>query len=158
MSLGSNIQMMADSASPGGGGGVLHSPSGFTISGNGGGASPSRSSKKNKANAGPQIGPAVEAAGNEETRISPREHKDSNGKSYWEKMQSTIVDGKSGREIRIDVDREGGVFLDHGELADLLQSGTIDEVITKTDSAIRSAKHTMDNAHSDHYKWDPKKR
>ena len=99
---------------------------------------------------------------NEETRISPREHKDSNGKSYWEKMQfANVANQSGGRPTRIDVDRDGGVFLDHGELADLLQSGTIDEVIRNVGMTVDTAKQTIaDNCRqdSDYYKWDPKKR
>ena len=99
---------------------------------------------------------------NEGTRISPREHKDSNSKSYWEKMQfANVANQSGGRPTRIDVDRDGGVFLDHGELADLLQSGTIDEVIRNVGMTVDTAKQTIaDNCRqdSDYYKWDPKKR
>ena len=99
---------------------------------------------------------------NEGIRISPREHKDTNGKSYWEKMQfHNVVNPSGGRSIRIDVDRDGGVFLDHGELADLLQSGTIDEVVRNVQMTVDTAKHTIADhcrANPDYYKWDPKKR
>ena len=98
---------------------------------------------------------------NEGTRISPREHKDSNSKSYWEKMQFANVANPSGaRPVRVDVDRDGGVFLDHGELADLLQSGTIDEVVRNVQMTVDTAKHTIADhcrANPDYYKWDPKK-
>lgn len=98
---------------------------------------------------------------NEETRISPREHKDSNGKSYWEKMQfSNVVNPSGSRPVRIDVDRDGGVFLDHGELSELLQSGKIDNVITNVQNAVDTTKHTITDhcrQDPDYYKWEPKK-
>jgi len=106
------------------------------------------------------VGPNI-VSPNEGTRISPREHKDSNSKSYWEKMQfANVANQSGGRPTRIDVDRDGGVFLDHGELADLLQSGTIDEVIRNVQMTVDTAKHTIaDNCRqdSDYYKWAPKK-
>ena len=107
------------------------------------------------------VGPGG-ATSNEGTRISPRDHKDSNGRSYWEKMQfANVVNPSASRPVRIDVDRDGGVFLDHGELSELLQSGKIDDVITNVENAVDTTKHTITDhcrQDPDYYKWDPKKR
>ena len=131
-----------------------------------GGRGSGRSSGSSRSTSTPKTPSTIPVGGgegtlNEETRISPREHKDSNGKSYWEKMQfSNVVNPSGSRPVRIDVDRDGGVFLDHGELADLLQSGKIDDVITNVQNAVDTTKHTIADhcrANPDYYKWEPKK-
>ena len=41
--------------------------------------------------------------------------------------------------VTIDIDREGGVFLDHDELAKLLETGTIDGLVSEIKNAIKGA-------------------
>ena len=93
----------------------------------GGGVNPNRPQLKDGTN-------------NDQTRISPTVRKDERGGSYYEYMEVGHVMGKDNKEIRIDVDRDGGIFLDHGELAQLLDSGDIQNVITNVKSQILSAK------------------
>jgi Zn-finger nucleic acid-binding protein len=61
-------------------------------------------------------------------------------------MEPAHVIGEKGVQIRIDVDRDGGVFLDHGELAQLLDAGDIQNVITNVKSQILSAKARYQHA------------
>ena len=80
----------------------------------------------------------------DELRVSPRPEKDGRGGIYHETMiKQTILiqDGAHAQHIQIDIDRNGGVFLDHGELAKLLVDGVnINTVITQVKQAILTAK------------------
>ena len=69
------------------------------------------------------------------TRVSPTTHSDDSGRPYREKMMKMSV-----KDVTIDIDREGGVFLDHDELAKLLETGTIDGLISEIKNAIKGAK------------------
>ena len=86
------------------------------------------------------ITPRPTGTGNDQVRVSPTVYKDERGRSYQETMEHAHVIGKNNVQIRIDVDRDGGIFLDHGELAQLLDSGDIQNVITNVKSQILSAK------------------
>ncbi len=77
---------------------------------------------------------------NDQIRVSPTVRKDERGGSYYESMEFGHVMGKDNKQIRIDVDRDGGIFLDHGELAQLLDAEDIQNVITQIESQILSAK------------------
>ena len=77
---------------------------------------------------------------NDQIRVSPTVHKDERGGSYHEYMEFGHVMGKDNKQIRIDVDRDGGIFLDHGELAQLLETEDIQNVITQIESQILNAK------------------
>lgn len=68
------------------------------------------------------------------TRVSPTIHSDDSGRPYREKMMKMSV-----KNVTIDIDREGGVFLDHDELAKLLETGTIDGLISEIKNAIKGA-------------------
>ena len=80
----------------------------------------------------------------DELRVSPRPEKDGRGGIYHETMiKQTILiqDGAHAQHIQIDIDRNGGVFLDLGELAKLLVDGVnINTVITQVKQAILTAK------------------
>jgi len=77
---------------------------------------------------------------NDQIRVSPTVRKDERGGSYYEYMEFGHVMGKDNKQIRIDVDRDGGIFLDHGELAQLLETENIQNVITQIESQILNAK------------------
>lgn len=77
---------------------------------------------------------------NDQIRVSPTVRKDERGGSYYEYMEFGHVMGKDNKQIRIDVDRDGGIFLDHGELAQLLETEDIQNVITQIESQILNAK------------------
>ncbi|SVE59317.1 uncharacterized protein METZ01_LOCUS512171, partial [marine metagenome] len=62
-------------------------------------------------------------SGNDQIRVSPSVCNDERSRPYQESMEPAYVIGKNNTQIRIDVDRDGGVFLDHGELAQLLDAG-----------------------------------
>ena len=85
-------------------------------------------------------------SGNDQIRVSPKVYNDERGKPYQESMEPAHVIGKNNVQIRIDVDRDGGVFLDHGELAQLLDAGDIQNVITNVKSQILSAKAKYQHA------------
>lgn len=106
-------------------------------------------------NPGPTITPRPTGTGNDQVRtgndqirtgndhqvrVSPTVYKDERGRPYQETMEHAHVIGKNNVQIRIDVDRDGGIFLDHGELAQLLDSGDIQNVINNVKSQILSAK------------------
>ena len=77
----------------------------------------------------------------EQGRVSPVIEKDERGNTYHEWMsKQTIPSQSGGGHIKIDIDRHGGVFLDHGELAKLLDGGDINTVITQVRQAILTAK------------------
>jgi hypothetical protein len=104
---------------------------------------------------GGRIGPSKPGAiptsgqtgsGNDQIRVSPKVYHDERGRLYQESMEPAHVIGKNGVKIRIDVDRDGGVFLDHGELAQLLDAGDIQDVITNVKSQILSAKARYQHA------------
>jgi hypothetical protein len=82
----------------------------------------------------------VRTGNDHQVRVSPTVYKDERGRPYQETMEHAHVIGKNNAQIRIDVDRDGGIFLDHGELAQLLDSGDIQNVITNVKSQILSAK------------------
>jgi len=90
-----------------------------------------------------------DGANNDQIRVSPTVRKDERGGSYYEYMEVGHVLGKDNKQIRIDVDRDGGIFLDHGELAQLLETDDIQNVITQIESQILSVRaryqHTGDH-------------
>lgn len=82
----------------------------------------------------------IRTGNDHQVRVSPTVYKDERGRPYQETMEHAHVIGKNNVQIRIDVDRDGGIFLDHGELAQLLDSGDIQNVINNVKSQILSAK------------------
>ena len=91
----------------------------------------------------PRVNPPGGTSGgtnNDQIRVSPTVRKDERGGSYYEYMEFGHVMGKDNKQIRIDVDRDGGIFLDHGELAQLLETEDIQNVITQIESQILNAK------------------
>ena len=95
----------------------------------------------NQPSRGKPPGPGVsDGTNNDQIRVSPTVRKDERGGSYYESMEFGHVMGKDNKQIRIDVDRDGGIFLDHGELAQLLDAEDIQNVITQIESQILSAK------------------
>jgi Zn-finger nucleic acid-binding protein len=92
----------------------------------------------------PKPGPT--GSGNDQIRISPKVYHDERGRLYQESMEPAHIIGEKGVQIRIDVDRDGGVFLDHGELAQLLDAGDIQNVISNVKSQILSAKARYQHA------------
>jgi hypothetical protein len=85
-------------------------------------------------------------SGNDQIRVSPKVYMDERSRPYQESMEAAYVIGKNNVQIRIDVDRDGGVFLDHGELAQLLDAGDIQDVIANVKSQILSAKARYQHA------------
>ena len=84
-----------------------------------------------------------------ETRVSPTIRFDDRGRPYQEIMEKASVGG-----INIDVDREGGVFLDHDELAKLLETGNIDDVITRIRDAISTARARYQQRPPADFRWN----
>ena len=105
----------------------------------------------NPGGAAPMPGPGAAGSKDDELRVSPRQEDDGRGGYYHEAMiKQTILiqDGDNTQQIQIDIDRNGGVFLDHGELAKLLDGADINTVITQVKQAILTAKNSYSEAGS----------
>lgn len=98
----------------------------------------------------PNHPPLEGGTSNDQTRVSPTVRKDERGGSYYEYMEVGHVMGKDNKQIRIDVDRDGGIFLDHGELAQLLEHDDIQNVIQQIDTQILTAKARYQQPGIDH--------
>ena len=84
-------------------------------------------------------GKRVPLAGDGDRRASPNPQTyPRETKIHWEYMEKGRIREKDGRTITIDIDRDGGVFLDHGELARIL-AGKKDEMIKQIDDKIEEA-------------------
>lgn len=62
---------------------------------------------------------------------------------------------KDNRGVVIDIDRDGGVFLDHGELARILEAGNTDAMVAQINKEIGSAKgryEMTEKTAPDHYR------
>jgi len=103
-------------------------------------------SRTGSSKSGAKPTPGQTGSGNDQIRVSPKVYMDERSRPYQESMEAAYVIGKNNVQIRIDVDRDGGVFLDHGELAQLLDAGDIQDVITNVKSQILSAKARYQHA------------
>lgn len=65
-------------------------------------------------------------------------------KLHWEYMEKGKIRDGNPSELRIDIDREGGVFLDHGELARIL-AGNKAEMIKQINEKIEDAQESYKN-------------
>lgn len=78
-------------------------------------------------------------AADKDRRVSPNpQTAPGETKTHWEYMEKGRIREKDGRTITIDIDRDGGVFLDHGELARIL-AGKKDEMIKEINDKIEDA-------------------
>ena len=85
---------------------------------------------------GGKVGPPRE---DKDRRVSPNPQTAlGETKPHWEYMEKGHIREKDGRAITIDIDRNGGVFLDHGELARILAG--------QTDVMINDITHKIDEA------------
>ena len=62
---------------------------------------------------------------------------------HWEYMEKGRIQEKNGETITIDIDRDGGVFLDHGELARIL-AGQKDDMIKNINFQIKVTKENRE--------------
>ena len=83
------------------------------------------------------------------TRVSPTARSDERGKTFQEIMVKMSIKG-----INIDIDRDGGVFLDHNELAALIERGDIDGVISDIQNAIAGAKLQYTQQPPANFRWN----
>ena len=83
-------------------------------------------------------------------RVSPTiRHDKSSGRTYHETMVKQTVAG-----VNIDIDRDGGVFLDHDELAKLLETGNIDDLIVRIKDAVGGAKLQYQQRPAADFRWN----
>jgi len=137
----------AQYSAPGGGPQGYRPPGG----GYGGGSTGYGGGSPSNPGGGSPSNPGGAGSKDDELRVSPRPEKDGRGGYYHESMiKQTILiqDGDNTQQIQIDIDRNGGVFLDHGELAKLLDGADINTVITQVQQAILTAKKSYREAGS----------
>jgi len=103
----------------GAGAGAGPPSSGRVVHAGSGGKGPPRDDKDRRVSPNPQTAPG-------ET------------KAHWEYMEKGHIQEKDGRAITIDIDRDGGVFLDHGELARIL-AGQKDDMIRNINFQVQTA-------------------
>ena len=100
------------------------------------------------------VGFALPAA-DKDRRVSPNpQTAPGETKTHWEYMEKGRIREKDGRTITIDIDRDGGVFLDHGELARIL-AGKKDEMIKEINDKIEDAQasyRTTENHNKEFYR------